>query len=112
PAERTNFGLYTHFWEALRIANLALEKLEEGVLTQATEQQYNWLKGQALFFRAFYHYEFVRSFGTIPYTDQLIPLDEQTDFMKRHWSYEKNDKTYNDCQAVFERIVEDMEAAA
>lgn len=112
PDERTNFGLYTHFWEALRIANLALEKLEEGVLTQATEQQYNWLKGQALFFRAFYHYEFVRSFGTIPYTDQVIPLEEQTDFMKRHWSYEKNDKTYNDCQAVFERIVEDMEAAA
>jgi len=32
--------------------------------------------------------------------------------MKRHWSYEKNGKTYHDCQAVFERIVEDMEAAA
>ena len=32
--------------------------------------------------------------------------------MNRHWSYEKNGKTYNDCQAVFERIIDDMEEAA
>ncbi len=112
PGEQTTTGLYTHMWEALRVANMSLEKLETGVLTQATEQERDWLKGQALFFRAFFHYEYVRSFGTIPYIDLVIPSDQQQAYMKRHWTLEKNGKTYRDVQAVFERIVEDMEAAA
>ncbi len=32
--------------------------------------------------------------------------------MKRHWTYEKNGKTYTDVQAVFERIVDDLDEAA
>jgi starch-binding outer membrane protein, SusD/RagB family len=105
-----NAGLYTHMWENVRITNMCLQKLESGILTEATADQRNWLKGQALFFRAYYHYEFVRSFGTIPYVDTVFTAEEQD--MKRHWSYEKNGKTYNDVQAVFERIVEDFEEAS
>src|SRR3546814_173478 len=103
-------GLYSYMWEALRIANTSLEKLESGILTQATEQERNWLKGQALFYRAYYHYEFVRAFGTIPYIDQVLSAEDQN--MKRHWTYEKNGKNYHDVQAVLERAVEDFDAAA
>lgn len=103
-------GLYSHMWENCRIANLCLEKLESGILVEATDNQRNWLRGQALFFRAYYHYEFVRSFGPIPYVDTVFSAEDQD--MKRHWSYEKNGTTYNDVQAVFERIVEDLEEAA
>ncbi|MFC2081356.1 RagB/SusD family nutrient uptake outer membrane protein [Bacteroidota bacterium] len=110
--EGTNTGIYSHMWEALRIANTCLEKLETDLLTDATDEQRNWLKGQALFYRAFWHYEYVRIWGTIPYIDLVIPADNQSEYMKRHWSYEKNGKTYKDCQAVFERIAEDMEASA
>ena len=110
--ETSHTGLYTHIWECLRIANNSLDKLETDLLTDATDEERNWLKGQALFYRAFWHYEYVRIWGTIPYTDMIIPGDNQTGFMQRHWSLEKNGKTYNDTQAVFERIVEDMEAAA
>lgn len=110
--EEPESGIYTSIWEALRIANLSLEKLNSDLLTDATVEQRNWLKGQALFYRAFWHYEYVRIWGTIPYIDTIIPAIDQSEYMKRHWSYEKDGKTYNDCQAVFERIVEDMEAAA
>lgn len=112
PGESNSFlgGLYTYMWQACRVANLCLEKLESGILTNATSEQKDWLKGQALFFRAFFHYEYVRSFGTIPYVDQVFSPEQQN--MKRHWTYEKGGKTYKDCQAVFERIAEDFEAAA
>ncbi len=111
-SEEAETGIYSHMWYCLRIANTCLEKLESGILTDATAEERDWLKGQALFYRAFWHYEYVRIWGTIPYIDLVIPATEQTEYMKRHWSYEKNGRTYNDCQAVFERIVEDMEAAA
>lgn len=112
PHEEANFGLYSHMWKAVRISNICLDKLRTGAPAEATEEQRNWLKGQALFYRAFWHYEFVRIWGTIPYVDTVIPSGSEYDYMNRHWSYEKDGKTYNDCQAVFERVIEDMEQAA
>jgi len=102
--EGANFGLYSHMWKAVRIANICLEKISAGAPVDATADQRDWLKGQALFYRAFWHYEFVRIWGTIPYVDTIIPSGSEYDYMNRHWSYEKDGKTYNDCQAVFERI--------
>lgn len=112
PAESNMFsaGLYSSMWENIRITNICLEKLESGILKEATDDQRKWLKGQALFFRAYYYYEFVRSFGTVPYIDKVQSAEEQD--MKRHWTYEKNGKTYTDVQAVFERIVDDLDEAA
>ena len=112
PAESNKFsaGLYSNMWENIRIANMCLEMLESGILTDASDEQRNWLKGQALFFRAYYYYEFVRSFGTVPYIDKVLSAEEQN--MKRHWTYTKSGKAYKDVQAVFERIVDDLDAAA
>jgi hypothetical protein len=110
--EGANFGLYSHMWKAVRIANICLDKVNEGAPVESTPEQRDWLKGQALFYRAFWHYEFVRIWGTIPYVDTLIANGSEYEYMNRHWSYEKNGKTYKDCQAVFERIIDDMEEAA
>lgn len=110
--EGANFGLYSHMWKGVRIANICLAKVDEGLPVEATAAQRDWLKGQALFYRAFWHYEFVRIWGTIPYVDTVIPSGSEYDYMNRHWSYEKDGKTYNDCQAVFERIIDDMEEAS
>jgi len=112
PAESAMFsaGLYSSMWGNIRMTNMCLEKLESGILKDATDEQRKWLKGQALFFRAYYYYEYVRSFGTVPYIDKILSAEEQD--MKRHWTYKKNGKTYKDVQAVFERIVEDFDAAA
>ena len=112
PAESNLFsaGLYSSMWSNIRLANQCLEKLESGLLKEATMEQRDWLKGQALFFRAYYYYEFVRSFGTVPYIDKVVTAEGQN--LKRHWTYTKNGKTYKDVQAVFERIVDDLDAAA
>jgi hypothetical protein len=110
--EEADYGLYTDTWKAIRITNVCLDRLNSDILVDATEDQRKWLKGQALFYRAFWHYEYVRIWGTIPYVDTLIGDGQEYEWMNRHWSYEKGGKTYNDCQAVLERIVEDMEAAA
>lgn len=103
-------GLYNTFWSNIRMANMCLEKLESGLLVDATDDERNWLKGQAYFFRGFFYWEFVRAFGTIPYVETVLDPADQP--MNRHWSYEKGGKTYNDTQAVFEKIAEDFQAAA
>jgi starch-binding outer membrane protein, SusD/RagB family len=107
----THLGFYKYMWESVRIANISLEKLETDILKNATQEQRDWLKGQALFFRGFLHYEFSRTFGSIPYVDKVYLASDEQD-MKRYWSYEKNGKTYRNTQAVMERAVEDFEAAA
>lgn len=104
-------GFYQYIWESLRIANMSLEKLETDILKNATSNQRDWLKGQALFHRGFLHYEFSRAFGSIPYIDKVYSAEEEQN-MKRFWSYEKEGKTYKNLQAVMERAVEDFEAAA
>lgn len=103
-------GLYSAMWENIRMANMCLKQLESGLLTNATDDQRKWLKGQALFFRGYYYYEFVRSFGTVPYIDKVISSENQN--LKRHWTYTKNGKTYTDSQACFERIAEDFQEAS
>lgn len=103
-------GLYDSFWGNIRMANMCLEQLESGLLVEATDDQRNWLKGQALFFRGFFYWEFVRAFGTLPYVESVLDPADQP--MQRHWSYEKGGKTYHDTQAVFEKMSEDFQAAA
>jgi starch-binding outer membrane protein, SusD/RagB family len=104
-------GFYQLVWESMRIANMSLEKLETDMLKNATQNQRDWLKGQALFYRGFLHYEFARAFGSIPYIDKVYSADEEQN-MKRFWTYEKDGKTYRNTQAVMERAVDDFEAAA
>jgi len=52
-------------WESIRIINLSLENLH--MLTNATQEQIDQLKGQAHFMRAWYYFEFLRRQGGMPY---------------------------------------------
>ena len=40
-------GLYDSFWSNIRMANMCLEQLESGLLVEATDDERDWLKGQA-----------------------------------------------------------------
>lgn len=72
-------------WYAIRVANLALEKLEEEGLFEGTPEERNHLKGQALFFRGFHYHELTRYWGGMPYIDKYIDPSEvlTTDEYKR-----------------------------
>ncbi len=57
-------------WEGIRKANLALNKLN--LLTNATDEEKDVIKGQALFFRGYFHFELMRWWGGMPYIDTLL----------------------------------------
>ncbi|MGQ1891342.1 RagB/SusD family nutrient uptake outer membrane protein [Thermophagus sp. OGC60D27] len=90
-------------WEGIRIANHAIANIEN--LKQATEQERNLLLGQAYFFRAFFHWEQARAYGSIPYIEEVLAGDFQ---LPRYWEY-KGKKNY---QALAEKIDEDLAKAA
>jgi starch-binding outer membrane protein, SusD/RagB family len=62
----------THWggWIAIRAANTALANLER--LEGATQEEYNLLAGQSYFFRGYFHWEIMRSWGAIPYIDEAM----------------------------------------
>ena len=100
-------GVWDMCWDGARICAIAQGNFSK---LNATQEQKDLIKGQLHFFRAFLHWEVVRSYGSIPYIDTL--LTENNIRMPRFWQYEKNGKTYRNTQAVYERIVEDLDIAA
>lgn len=57
-------------WQAIRMANIVLANMH--LMTGATETEKNLIKGQALFFRAYFHCEIMKYWGRIPYIDFVI----------------------------------------
>jgi hypothetical protein len=98
------YGIYQESWKGIRVSNLCLENIN--LLKDASAFEKQVLEGQAYFFRAYFHWEIVRAFGSIPYIDYTLS-PENTE-LSRFWEY----KGKFDYQAVTERIVEDMDKAA
>jgi hypothetical protein len=62
-------------WYGIRKANLGLNHLD--LLTDATQEEKDLIKGQCLFFRAWFHFELMRYWGGIPYIDVVLsPSDD------------------------------------
>ena len=59
-----------HAWYCIRKMNLGLENIDK--LTNATQEEKNFIKGQLLFFRAWWHQEMMIWFGGLPYVDHVI----------------------------------------
>lgn len=68
-----------HAWYIIRKMNLGLENIDK--LTNATQEEKNYIKGQLLFMRAWWHLEQMIWFGGLPYIDHTIaaagPFDLQ-----------------------------------
>jgi hypothetical protein len=62
-------------WYAIRKANLGLSKLE--LLTDATQEQKDIIKGELLFFRGYFHFELMKFYGGLPYIDQVLSSSEE-----------------------------------
>lgn len=99
-------GLWYGGWPAIRIANQAIENVD---YFMGSEEERNWLLGQAYFFRAYFHMEIWRAFGSIPYIDEVL----DSDFQKPRYFSVKTESygTKYGCQAVAERIIEDLDKA-
>ena len=68
-------SLAGHAWYCIRKANLGLENLDK--MTDCTKEEKNFIKGQLLFFRAWWHHQQMEWWGGIPYVDEVLPADGQ-----------------------------------
>lgn len=68
-----HFGLWDQGWVNIRTCNYGLENLE--LLTNNTPDEYDKLKGQMLFFRAWNHFEIAKYWGGLPYIKTAFTPD-------------------------------------
>jgi len=68
--------IWEYAWYAIRKANLALTKIDEEGLFEGTEEEKNLIKGQALFFRAWFYFEISRFWGGMPYITRVLDPTE------------------------------------
>ena len=87
-----------HAWYCIRKMNIGLENLDK--LTDATAEEKNLIKGQLLFFRAWWHEEMMVWFGGLPYVDRSLAADEVLTLPRL---------TFQECAV---RCAEDFRAAA
>ena len=59
-----------HAWYCIRKCNLGLANLDK--MTDCTQEEKNIIKGQLLFFRAWWHEEMMEYFGGMPYVDTVL----------------------------------------
>jgi len=68
--------VWEYAWYAIRTANIALEKIEQEGLFEGSEEEKNHIKGQALFFRAWFYFEISRYWGGMPYVTRVLDPTE------------------------------------
>ena len=59
-----------HAWYCIRKCNLGLANLD--LMTDCTQEEKNFIKGQLLFFRAWWHEELIAFYGGMPYVDTVL----------------------------------------
>lgn len=72
--DRFTKSLWQLGWYGIRKTNIGLANLE--LLTDASQEEKDLIKGQLLFFRAWFHFQFIQYFGGLPYINEVLPSDE------------------------------------
>lgn len=62
-------------WYGIRKANLTLSKLD--LMVDATQEEKDLIKGQALFFRGWFYFELMRYWGGLPYIDKVLTSSDE-----------------------------------
>ncbi len=62
-------------WYGIRKANIGLSKLD--LLTDASQEEKDIIKGECLFFRGWFHFELMRFWGGLAYIDTVLSSSEE-----------------------------------
>ena len=81
----TKMSLWQGAWYAIRKANIGLQNLD--LMTDATQEEKNLIKGQLLFFRGWFYFELMQYFGGLPYFTE--PLSATAEFNAPRLSYQE-----------------------
>ena len=87
-----------HAWYCIRKCNLGLANLD--LMTDCTQEEKNFIKGQLLFFRAWWHEELIAFYGGMPYVDTVLDGSQALTLPRL---------TYQECA---KKCAEDFRAAA
>ena len=98
PNDRFKRGLWKAAWYGIRKANLGLENMD--LMTAATQEEKNTIKGQLLFFRGWLHFQLMQYFGGLPYLDHSVAADQSMTLPRES------------CQACAEKAAKDFREAA
>lgn len=74
--DRFQKSLWGGSWYGIRVANMGLEAMEAGMMTDATQEERDIIKGQLYFFRAWFYFQLTQYWGGLPYIDYVLPSDE------------------------------------
>lgn len=74
--DRFQKSIWGGSWYGIRVANMGLEAIAEGKMTDATQAQRDIIAGQLHFFRAWFHFQLTQYWGGLPYVDSVLPSDE------------------------------------
>ena len=95
PENRTHRDLWNAAWYGIRKANIGLANMD--LMTDATQEERDMIKGQLLFFRGWFHFRLIQFFGGLPYIDEVIPSDQAFDLPRLSY-HECADKAAADFQ--------------
>lgn len=98
PNDRFSRGLWKAAWYGIRKANLGLENMD--LMTAATQEEKNTIKGQLLFFRGWLHFQLMQYFGGLPYLDHTVAPDQSMTLPRET------------CQVCAEKAAKDFREAA
>jgi hypothetical protein len=68
--------IWEYAWYGISVANMALKKIDEPGLFEGTDEEKNFIKGQALFFRGWFYFEICRFWGGMPYVTRVLDPNE------------------------------------
>lgn len=68
--------IWEYAWYGIRVANVALDRIEQENLFEGTQEEKDHLKGQALFFRGWFYFEICRFWGGMPYISRVLDPTE------------------------------------
>ncbi|MCG1035816.1 RagB/SusD family nutrient uptake outer membrane protein [Polaribacter sargassicola] len=71
---------------SIRVTNKVLERVENDLVPNLTEEQKNQLLGQAYFFRAWYYFQMIQRGGGMPILDKAYSSDDDTDLYRVSYS--------------------------
>ena len=98
PSDNDSEQIWNTAYEQLRAVHEFLDQYEQAEVSTETLERY---RGEALFFRAFFHYQLLKHFGDVPMVTTLLDVDDEEIYGTR-----------NDRAEVMEQIITDLTEAS
>ena len=63
-------------WYGIRVANMGLQAIADGKMTDASQDERDIIAGQLYFMRGWFYFQLTQYWGGLPYIDTVLPSDE------------------------------------